>query len=493
MPRSVEFVIIDRELPYQAVDRPVFEMVRYGGGQHFDDYSLSYAEPGNGRRIELGLVRVLQIRGEVGTALAGRFVRLAARFVSLGQSFSYYERLADLPGDLGQRALGALRDIVLSRAALRNAENSPHFDLVAKDSRALRALEDAPRLFQGGDGDFVSTLPLLWRASLSIDGQRTQFGMNFEPVFEGVPSNVIALVGDNGAGKSRLLQAIADAAIMDQARRARPDLLTPDGEAVHVSRVVTISYGAFDQSTIVDSDDGLVARSVSTTHIYQGLRALNVRTGKLTNRLKSRRVLEAEVRFDIRELSDVRIGIFEELLDLIRQVTAVPIQLRRDQSGLDVVGLPRLSSGQLMVVSVLVSLSAHLEPGSLVLVDEPEIHLHPPLISAVIRAIAVATERFGSVAILATHSSVVVQQLQTRNVLVVWRDDRGPISIGSPDIETYGESLGIIDRAVFGMAGIPTGSQVVLQRLAETPTDPVEVLGRVSDQASAVIEALRRT
>jgi predicted ATP-dependent endonuclease of OLD family len=48
---------------------------------------------------------------------------------------------------------------------------------------------------------------------------------------------------------------------------------------------------------------------------------------------------------------------------------------------------------------------------TLILLDEPESHLHPPLLSAFIRALSDLLVKRNGVAVIATHSPVVLQEV----------------------------------------------------------------------------------
>lgn len=70
-----------------------------------------------------------------------------------------------------------------------------------------------------------------------------------------------------------------------------------------------------------------------------------------------------------------------------------------------------LSSGHkntLLTIAILIDL---VEEKNLVLLDEPEEHLHPPLVSAFIRALSNLLIYRNGVGIIATHSSVIVQEV----------------------------------------------------------------------------------
>jgi predicted ATP-dependent endonuclease of OLD family len=58
------------------------------------------------------------------------------------------------------------------------------------------------------------------------------------------------------------------------------------------------------------------------------------------------------------------------------------------------------------------------EERTLVLLDEPESHLHPPLLSAFVRALSDLLVNRNGAAIIATHSPVVLQEVPRE---CVWR------------------------------------------------------------------------
>nr|WP_279487084.1 AAA family ATPase [Aeromonas veronii] len=70
-----------------------------------------------------------------------------------------------------------------------------------------------------------------------------------------------------------------------------------------------------------------------------------------------------------------------------------------------------MSSGHAIVLLTITRLVATVEEKTLVLIDEPESHLHPPLLSAFIRALSELLYDRNGVSIIATHSPVVLQEI----------------------------------------------------------------------------------
>lgn len=88
------------------------------------------------------------------------------------------------------------------------------------------------------------------------------------------------------------------------------------------------------------------------------------------------------------------------------------------------------SSGHKVVLLTLTQLSELVSERTLVLIDEPEAHLHPPLVMAFVRALSDLLTKRNGVAILATHSPVVAQEVPASCISLMFRpgggSDRAP-------------------------------------------------------------------
>ena len=121
-----------------------------------------------------------------------------------------------------------------------------------------------------------------------------------------------------------------------------------------------------------------------------------------------------------------------------------------------------MSSGHKIVLLIITALVNLVEEKTLVLMDEPESHLHPPLLSAFTRALSELLHDRNGVAIVATHSPVVVQEVPRSCVWKLnrsgleWRKDR-------PDRETFAENVGLLTKEVFGLEVTKSGFHAMLQ------------------------------
>lgn len=108
-----------------------------------------------------------------------------------------------------------------------------------------------------------------------------------------------------------------------------------------------------------------------------------------------------------------------------------------------------LSSGQRLFSYVVANILGAMRRNSLVLIDEPELFLHPTLEVAFIRMLKKILVSYGSKALLATHSLVTVRELPRHCVHVLERSKES-VFIKHPPFETFGGDIQRISSYVFG-------------------------------------------
>ena len=143
----------------------------------------------------------------------------------------------------------------------------------------------------------------------------------------------------------------------------------------------------------------------------------------------------------------------------------------------------------LLTITRLVDL---VDESTLVLLEEPEVHLHPPLLSAFIRALADLLIKRNGVAILATHSPVVLQEVPKSCVTVLRRI--GDVVIAEePSTETFGENVGVLTREVFDLEVTTAGFHQLLREAVEIERLDYEgVVARFEGQLGAEARAIAR-
>lgn len=124
------------------------------------------------------------------------------------------------------------------------------------------------------------------------------------------------------------------------------------------------------------------------------------------------------------------------------------------------------STGHKIALHVVASLVAHARPRALVLFDEPEAHLHPPLMAALMHSVRIVLTEVNALCVAATHSPVLLQETLSRHVRRVRRTGRS-LEVKQPDLETFGENVGVLTYDAFGLTASSTDFHKVLDLLVK--------------------------
>ena len=104
---------------------------------------------------------------------------------------------------------------------------------------------------------------------------------------------------------------------------------------------------------------------------------------------------------------------------------------------------------------------------TIVLIDEPETHLHPPLLSTYIRTLSYLLVKKNAVALIATHSPIVLQEVPKDCVNKVDRTKKD-MYFSRIKIESFATSTDSLTREVFGLELIKTGFYQLIERELES-------------------------
>jgi hypothetical protein len=110
----------------------------------------------------------------------------------------------------------------------------------------------------------------------------------------------------------------------------------------------------------------------------------------------------------------------------------------------------RLSSGQSLFSYVVINVLGAIRRNSLILVDEPELFLHPTLEIQFIEMLKGILASLSSKALMATHSEVVVREIPSDCVHVFQRTEDGDVRVDSPPFQTFAGDIQRISSYVFG-------------------------------------------
>lgn len=153
----------------------------------------------------------------------------------------------------------------------------------------------------------------------------------------------------------------------------------------------------------------------------------------------------------------------------------------------------KMSSGHTIVLLSITLLVAKVNEKTLLLFDEPESHLQPPLLSAFIRSLGQLLIARNAVAIIATHSPVVLQEIPRSCVWKLYRS-RLISEKKRPDTETFGENVGTLTREVFQLDVAKSGFHTVLSDLVNAggsyDTIVEKLGGNLGYEARGILKAM---
>ncbi|WFE77164.1 AAA family ATPase [Roseinatronobacter sp. S2] len=436
------------------------------------------------------------------------FNELEEKFFSLGQDDSYYQKVNELGDSFRDVFLEAMRDVARDAELFERA-----LDEKVTGVSLLRSVSDQSvrgqyrRMAQGGarlTEYAFSYTPPPWGPNNVPPTYKFAVHPESYP-----PTNVHVLIGRNNVGKTYTVEQMTNALVRPEEGKFGDfhwDEIDEFGleEAENFSNIIAVTFSAFDPfeplSTpknklsrvryqyiglkhIGQNEDGTKKPPKSTDDLAadfgKSVQLILTQTSKQERWRRALSLLESDPIFKQAEIWKL-IETFEELKAENEPREAFN-QLRKNARQL----YSKLSSGHKIVVLTITRLVEALEERSLVLLDEPEAHLHPPLLSAFIRSLSDLLINRNGVAIIATHSPVILQEVPKTCVWRIWRSGREK-RIERPNAETFGENVGTLTQEIFGLEVTNSGFHKMLSDSVRDDLTYEEVLARFNGQLGDV-------
>lgn len=431
------------------------------------------------------------------------FDELTDDFFSVGQDDDYYANLSELGDALREKILTALRDVALDKERWEWAKD----EVVTEESllRSITASTVTGQFRRMAHGDArLTPFDFTYIPPKRLGDGAPPFDLDFSVDPESaIPTNVHVLIGRNGVGKTRLLSMMAKALVSTDAsaKQSGKFEFTKDGGHGAFANVVAVSFSAFDEADLLP-ERKLGPNSIGYSYI--GLRDWTNDSPTAPIKPKSPAVLAREFVDSLRECSiGARRKRWGSVINILQSdpvfhaaqlTTMIEKNLSNQSDEKEVLKtFKALSSGHKIVLLTLTRLVEKVEEKTLVLIDEPEAHLHPPLLSALTRAVSELLVKRNGVAIVATHSPVILQEVPKSCVWILNRILTAS-KAERPTIETFAESAGILSREVFQLELSQSGYHRILRDLRKTASSYEEALrqldGELGAEGKAVLRAM---
>lgn len=469
------------------------------------------------------------------------FQYIGDEYFSLGQDITYYANISKIFNQEDREILLlALRDVAYDERAYFDAYAQPVFTAAMMRNISTKTINDQfKRLILENTAE-----PSEYKLTLQIEKEINNTPFVIDVVPQSLPkTNLHALIGRNGVGKSHFFRALINRLSDVKIDLEVANFFSSISGTEEISSILAIDFSVFDSTMPKKSIDanpqkekirytfiGFPFNSVSNfetndsdniehkkkfdriidqcvTAIYNQnfhgqrmdyLGFLNTEFNNLITDMKND--LKKEANYD------------KALEDEFNRLT---IQILKRQSQLDLLiqsliiiesdpmfannyvtrwfskefepyreeYFHRLSSGHKIALLMIMEMIFHLEVNSLLIIDEPELHLHPPLLSSLIKAINHLLVVKNAVGIVATHSPVVLQEINSKCTWIINRDGHN-VKIKRPEIETFGENLNTLTREVFGLEVENSGYEGLIKDVVNNSDSLKEVFDKFDNQLS---------
>lgn len=448
--------------------------------------------------VDLGSVKIAHFGQSTGplTSIDSEFNTLGDHYFSLGQSAEYYSNILALGDELSTEILRSLRDIVFIDGMLSSVKNEPVYYTSLIRSVSISSIQGQFKRIISGEAELTSFC-VNYNLNDS-DGGIKGYSIKFDVNPNSMPStNINVLIGRNGVGKTHLFRSMIDS-LINRNREVGFFELT---ESNNFGGIVSVSFSAFDPfQPIKEKED----KRDQYNYSYVGLKKDVEEDGKFL--LKNRDDLRAEFVSCVGNC--IRFGKSRLLLKAIEHLSTDILFERMnlnkifednfEDEGSQIASnlFSKMSSGHAIILLIITKLVEKIEEKTLVLIDEPEGHLHPPLLSAFIRALSNLLIAKNAVSIIATHSPVILQEIPKTNVRIMRRTGYST-DVNTPEIETFGENVGVLTREVFDLEVTNTGFNKLLVELVDKGFDFEEITAKFNEQlgleARLILKALLRS
>jgi predicted ATPase len=506
-----------RKLPYGSRVTAAGVNVIYLNPNNWDDFGFKtqFAVTlckQDGSKTYIGEVKIghaNQSPGWTANIIPDVFEELTSDFFSVGQSEEYYIALMNLPADERQIITHGLKDIAAGNADLSLIESYKVFHTSLLRSVSYSSISGQfKRILAGGA---VQT-PYDFVYKVMDESETAGIELRFKVETDVKPStNIHVLIGRNGVGKTSLLNGMISALVRNHPiRRGAGVFWDMDGHTPvqidngYFTALVSVSFSAFDPFTPPpDNDDP----DQHIKYSYVGLKTVNLDGNEPWSQHKEMKQFADDFanslgncfRFAPTKQRWVRAIRFLESDENFADMNLTRLAEDDGYSRLQEIKntlFKKMSSGHAIVLLTMTKLVEKVEEKTLVLMDEPESHLHPPLLSAFTRALADLLANRNGVSIIATHSPVVLQEVP-KNCVWKIRRNRLVANADRPESETFGENVGVLTREVFQLEVSKSGFHDLLaQSVWEGKSfDAIitEYRGQIGFEGRAILRALIAT
>lgn len=397
----------------------------------------------------IGDVKIMHRTLEVYEAMEDSFKQLDSNFCSLGMDVDYYQSMLREMGRIKAYAiLEALNDCAINERIYEDFNGTDTFrESLFRDLSSQKALKEAKFIMEGKDMDDAYS----FRYSFTpIYNEDVTVNWDVKLLYDCRPyKRTMAIIGENGVGKTQLLANTVESLVnSDTDKLSNVPLF---------SSIIVICSSTFDAYYKIDKENGQIPLTVldvvqsGTTYdnLFNSIKII-INRGTFYSDGEMLLIREHYV-----QLLDAQLGknITKDLIlmELVQSDKGIPTHKPKVNTDKLHELVDILSTGQLQIFSLITHVCANIHLNTFIVLDEPEVHLHPRLVSNFFIVLNQLLHKFESYAIIATHSPLVVKECVKQNVYKMLRTKENVPLIGTVPFNTFGEDLTTLYENIFDL------------------------------------------
>lgn len=375
--------------------------------------------------------------------IPNEFDHLNKDFCSLGIRTTYYKGLRKcFNKDDCERILLALKDCAISIEQYETYKDHKTFiDSLERDLDSERARRQAKFIINGRNLEDAYNIQYLFSPKynqemkvpfrLKFNNQKTLFG------------RCAGVIGENGVGKTIMMGGLIDALINRKYDKMECDMPL-------FSSVVAICTTPFDCFADIHQETSLnllmpyyyfcanQQKDKVIGHIISAVNIIRRRRIKTTGLFG---IYDKTIKDEIKELNSFNIWEEDDTDAFNPKLIIHDDELEN--------AIKCLSSGQLQMFMLITFIFSKINFDALLVIDEPEVHLHPNAINKLFKLLAKLLCNFQCFCIVATHSPLIVREISGDFVYIMRRQEK-ILTIGKIGKETLGEDISTLYESIFG-------------------------------------------
>lgn len=436
-----------------------------------------------------------------------QFDRLSEEYFSVWQSADSYQKVRQLEEELNENIFEDLNDISYNLELLDKFLGEPVMTSSLLRSVSIFMCKKQFHRITRGEAKLTSYRfdYIVRQEDDLVEDTVLDFTVNPESF---PPTNIHVLIGRNGTGKTRLIKNMISSIcgeVFNQGNFVYPDENEED-PSEHFEGVLCVAFSPFDDFSCLESYENSkvkysyigVKKEYDSTGYEDGWGEISLLEylknqfsssfkNCMSNKTKRNdwnetiKILESDPMFAQYNMNDFIY--VQELNSVIDYSNISPVEKLFES----------LSSGHKVVLSIVTCCIDKLAEKTVLFIDEPETHLHPPLIASLIRSISGLLIKRNGVSIISTHSPIILQEVPKSCVWLLSRE--GNYLLGHrPTMETFGANIGSLTNEVFGYEVKNSGFHMMLKDAVNRYESYEDVLeqfhNQLGDEAKSMVRIL---